>query len=182
MRGTIRMFDYSKVTNSIFCIKHIDTCIVHVKPIYPTKPIPYHQMIVKRMKTNKVHDGYNIKRLREILGIKQEKIAAELGNTWNQQRISLLEKRETISQELLERVAKALNVKVTTIKTFNDEVIAKLVTILTTEGSLTNIGRDSIKARINPVDKLVELYERIIHEKDGEIAGLRQALRGERPP
>lgn len=135
------------------------------------------------MKNNKVHDGYNIKRIREILGIKQEKVAAELGGKWNQQRVSILEQRETINRDLLDRIAKALNVTTETIKAFSDDVIATLIVIITTNpDALINLELNSTRPlSISPVDKLVELYERIIEEKEGEIRTLREALSGMPP-
>ena len=39
-----------------------------------------------------------------MLGIKQEALALELGDDWNQRKISLLEQKETIEPELLEQV------------------------------------------------------------------------------
>jgi transcriptional regulator with XRE-family HTH domain len=52
----------------------------------------------------KVHEGRNIKRFREMLGIKQDALAADLGDDWNQQKISLLEQKETIDLPLLQHI------------------------------------------------------------------------------
>lgn len=60
--------------------------------------------------TNKVHQGRNVKRFREMLGIKQEALAAELGEGWTQKKVSLLEAKEEIGPELMEQVAKVLKV------------------------------------------------------------------------
>ena len=60
--------------------------------------------------TNTVHEGRNIKRIREMLGVKQDTLANDLG--WNQQKVSLLEQKERIEPQLLEEVAKALKVPV----------------------------------------------------------------------
>ncbi|MGI8581197.1 MAG: helix-turn-helix domain-containing protein [Chitinophagaceae bacterium] len=57
---------------------------------------------------DKIHQGSNVKRFREMLGIKQETFASELGEDWNQKKISFLEQKETIEPDLLEQVAKAL--------------------------------------------------------------------------
>jgi len=35
----------------------------------------------------KIHQGRNVKRFREMLGIKQEALAFDLGNDWNQKKI-----------------------------------------------------------------------------------------------
>ena len=44
-----------------------------------------------------IHQGRNVKRFREMLGIKQEGLAYELGDDWNQKKISLLEQKEELS-------------------------------------------------------------------------------------
>jgi hypothetical protein len=49
-----------------------------------------------------IHQGRNVKRFREMLGIKQEGLALELGDDWNQRKISLLEQKEVIEPEVLE--------------------------------------------------------------------------------
>lgn len=41
----------------------------------------------------KIHQGRNVKRLREMLGIKQEALAYALGEEWNQKKVSLLEQK-----------------------------------------------------------------------------------------
>lgn len=43
--------------------------------------------------TRKVHQGRNVKRFREMMGIKQEALAAQLGGDWSQKKISLLESK-----------------------------------------------------------------------------------------
>jgi hypothetical protein len=45
-----------------------------------------------------------------MLGIKQEALAVELGDDWNQRRVSVLEAKEIIDEELLEAIAKVLGV------------------------------------------------------------------------
>jgi len=59
-----------------------------------------------------IHQGRNIKRFREMLGIKQEALAYELGEDWNQKKISLLEQKELIENNILAQVAKILKVPV----------------------------------------------------------------------
>ena len=45
-----------------------------------------------------LHEGRNVKRIREMLGIKQETLAYELGDDWNQKKISLLEQKEPLNR------------------------------------------------------------------------------------
>src|SRR5690606_9319432 len=70
----------------------------------------------------KVHHGRNVKRFREMLGIKQEALAAQLGDDWSQKKISLLEAKEIIEPALLDELAKALNVPSEAIRNFSEEV------------------------------------------------------------
>ena len=43
-----------------------------------------------------------------MLGVKQDALAMELGDDWNQQKVSNLEQREVIDSAILEEVAKIL--------------------------------------------------------------------------
>lgn len=45
---------------------------------------------------HQIHQGRNVKRFREMQGIKQEALAFDLGDEWNQKKISLLEQKEVI--------------------------------------------------------------------------------------
>src|SRR5260370_37620680 len=75
----------------------------------------------------KIHQGRNIKRFREMLSIKQEAFAAELGDDWNQKKVSLLEQKETIEDDLLQQVAKVLKVPVEAIKSFDEEKAINII-------------------------------------------------------
>ena len=68
-----------------------------------------------------VHQGRNVKRFREMLGIKQEALADQLGGDWSQKKISLLESKETIEPPLLDELAKALKVPKEAIRNFTEE-------------------------------------------------------------
>jgi transcriptional regulator with XRE-family HTH domain len=68
-----------------------------------------------------IHQGRNIKRFREMRGLKQEGLATELGEDWNQKKISLLEQKEEVEPELLEQLARVLKIPVDLIKEFDDQ-------------------------------------------------------------
>ncbi|GHT02536.1 transcriptional regulator [Bacteroidia bacterium] len=109
----------------------------------------------------RVHHGRNIKRLREILGVKQDMLAVEFNIT--QQAVSDLEKKAQLSDEILEKVAKVLNVPVDVIKNFNDEtavnVIANTFNDVFHDNSSFIIG---YQPTINQIDKLTEMIERLL--------------------
>lgn len=64
-------------------------------------------MINTNAMEKKVHEGRNVRRFREMLGIKQETLAYELGDDWNQKKISVLEQKETIDASLLQQISDA---------------------------------------------------------------------------
>ncbi len=69
----------------------------------------------------KVHEGRNVKRFREMLGIKQDAMAWELGEDWNQQKVSLLEQKEAIDETILQQVSQILKIPVEAFKNFDEE-------------------------------------------------------------
>ena len=66
------------------------------------------------------HDGYNVKRLREILGVKQEDLADKL--QISQQTLSKIEQKNILEDNLLNTITKALNVSVDAIKNFRENI------------------------------------------------------------
>ncbi|MGJ7033240.1 helix-turn-helix domain-containing protein [Niabella hirudinis] len=120
-----------------------------------------------------IHQGRNVKRFREMLGIKQEALAADLGDDWNQRKISLLEQKEEIEEPLLQQIADVLKVPVEAIKNF-DETAA--ITYFNTfqDGSINHghFSPNYNNCTFNPLDKVIELYERMLKEKDGIIETL----------
>lgn len=53
-------------------------------------------MTCQAMAEKTIHEGRNIKRIRELPGIKQEALAVESGGDWNQEKISLPEGKEAM--------------------------------------------------------------------------------------
>nr|HAD51109.1 transcriptional regulator [Algoriphagus sp.] len=73
-----------------------------------------------------IHHGRNIKRLREMIGMKQEVLAFELGANWSQKKISLLEQKKEVGEETIQEVAKALDVPSGMIYQFSEEFVRYL--------------------------------------------------------
>lgn len=125
----------------------------------------------------KIHQGRNIKRFREMLGIKQDALAYELGDDWNQKKVSLLEQRESIEPDLLEQVAKVLKVPVEAIKNFDEEAAINIIsTTFNSHDNSTSVAYKS-SFTFNPIDKVVELYERMLKDKNEIIEKLEGMLR-----
>lgn len=119
-----------------------------------------------------IHEGRNVKRIREILGIKQDALAIELG--LSQQAVSALEQKEKIDEKILDDVAKVLRVPVDAIKNFNEEAALNIINNTFNDHAVLN--GILYNPTFNPIDKVVELYERMIKEKDEKIALLEMML------
>jgi transcriptional regulator with XRE-family HTH domain len=104
----------------------------------------------------KVHEGRNVKRFREMLGIKQEVLAADLGQDWTQKKVSLLEQKETIELEILDQVAKILKVSPEAIRNFSEEAANHFFNTFNDQSGF------NYQCTFNPLDKVVELYERLL--------------------
>ncbi|ANI89306.1 transcriptional regulator [Arachidicoccus ginsenosidimutans] len=116
-----------------------------------------------------IHQGRNIKRFREMLGIKQEGLAYGLGEDWNQKKVSTLEQKEVIEPDVLQQVAAILKVPVEAIKNFDEETAINIVSSTFNDNASINYY-----PTFNPIDKVVELYERMFKEKDAIIEKLLQ--------
>lgn len=125
--------------------------------------------------TPKVHHGRNIKRLREMLGVKQELIANELNMT--QQAISKLEQKEQIEDEVLDRVSKVLNIPLDAIKNLSDEATTNYInTFYDNQGN----GFFANNVTFNPIDKIVDLYERLLAAEKDKVAMVEKLLEGKK--
>jgi transcriptional regulator with XRE-family HTH domain len=127
----------------------------------------------------KVHQGRAVKRIREILQVKQETLANELGIS--QQSVSLLEGKETIDPETLEKIAEVLKVPVDAIKNFDDTAAVNF--IASTFHDNASIVNTNCTLNINPIEKWLEAMDEIkrlnaalIKEKDEKIALLEKLL------
>ena len=121
------------------------------------------------------HIGRKISRIRELRNMKQEALAQAMGT--NQQAISILENSEVVEDEKLAEVAKALGVTVEAIKNFSEEaVINYFNNIYDNENSPINIATTNNHCTFNPLDKVVELYERLVQAEKDKVAYLEKLL------
>lgn len=138
------------------------------------------------MPTNsKIHEGRNIKRFREMLGIKQDALAYELGDDWNQQKISLLEQKETIDAPLLQRVADIMKLPVDAFKNMTDEQAVNIIsnTVTNNDNAIMHSLYNHYPT-FNAIDKVVQLYdekivlyERMLKEKDEMMVELKKFIK-----
>ncbi|MBT1688041.1 helix-turn-helix domain-containing protein [Fulvivirgaceae bacterium PWU37] len=75
----------------------------------------------------KTHLGENVRHLREAFGLKQEALAARLGEGWSQKKISVLESRADIDDDDLKQLAEGLGVGVEHIKKYDHEKVKNFI-------------------------------------------------------
>ena len=126
------------------------------------------------------HIGRKISRIRELRDMKQEALAQALGT--NQQAVSILENSETIDEDKLIAIAKALGVTVEAIKSFSEEGMINYFNTFTNSDNNFNHYNT---CTFNPLDKLMEsveenkkLYERLLQAEKEKIEYLEKLLKG----
>ena len=122
------------------------------------------------------HIGRKISRIRELKDMKQEALAQALGT--NQQAISAIENSETIDEAKLVEIAKALGVTAEAIKNFSEEAIFNIIgnTINNNDNASMN-SNVQYQPTFNPLDKVVELYERLVQVEKDKVEYLEKFLK-----
>jgi transcriptional regulator with XRE-family HTH domain len=129
----------------------------------------------------KVHQGRNVKRFREMLGIKQEALAFDLGNDWNQKKISMLEQKDIIEDNLLKQISNALKIPVEAFQNFDEEQAINIIS--NTFGDNACVANPNSTFNFNSVEELkklheekIVLFERMLKEKDEMMARIEKLM------
>lgn len=140
-------------------------------------------------KTNpNANQGANIRMVRQLLGIKQEYIAEELGVT--QQAVSYIEQQKVVAKDMLMRIAAILNVPCALIENMEENPLSVVIENNTFEnGSANQVVTNPTEnlmydnQQIYPVDKIMELnkematlYERMLTIEKEKSALLEKLL------
>lgn len=148
-------------------------------------------METEELTIGRVHHGRNIRRTRIEKNMNQEGLS-ELVHL-SQPAVSKYEKMKVIDDEMLQRFARALNVPFDYLKTLEEDA----QTVVFENNTVNNSGQSAGGANIsmgivksdtedsindsrvnnfNPIDKITELYERLLKEKDEKYAALERRL------
>lgn len=135
------------------------------------------------VENNRVHHGRNIRRTREDKGIGQTELA-ELVHL-SQPTVSRYEMAKSIDDDMLSRFARALNVPAEYLKTLEEDaqtIIFQNNTITNTDNGAVNSGTAVLEGltqapTINPLDKVSELYERLLAQEKEKVAVLEKRIR-----
>lgn len=143
-----------------------------------------------------VNQGANVRKLRQIMGMKQETLAEMLQTT--QRVISRIEQRKVIADDTLEKIANALNVSPKIIQELEENPFSLIIENNTFKdgsymgngvGNAGVIENDQVQnnhnnQQIHPLDKIVEmnkettaLYERMLTVEKEKTALLEQLLK-----
>ena len=138
-------------------------------------------METEELTVGRVHHGRNIRRTRIEKDIKQEALS-ELVHL-SQPAISKYEKMRVIDDEMLQRFARALNVPFDYLKNTEEDaqtVVFENNTVNNNDNASTSIDgyieENNGVNNFNPIDKITELYERLLKEKDEKYAALENRL------
>ena len=121
------------------------------------------------------HIGRNISRIRELRGMKQEALAIAIGVS--QQSVSNIEASETIDEEKLIAIAEVLGVSAEAIKNYSDETVLNVINNTFTSHDNSTINAINIQPNFNPLDKVVELYERLVQAEKDKVEYLEKLLK-----
>jgi transcriptional regulator with XRE-family HTH domain len=126
--------------------------------------------------TKPKHIGRNISRIRELRGMKQEALANAIGVS--QQTVSNIEGSEIVDEEKLQAIAEVLGVSAEAIKNYSDETVLNNIQN-NYEGSVIHGGPTmNHNCTFNPLDKVVELYERLVQAEKDKVEYLEKLLKG----
>lgn len=109
------------------------------------------------MTTTTPHIGRKIERIRTLKGIKQDTLAGALGVT--QAAISKMEQSEEVDDERLQKVADVFGVTIETIRNFDENAAVNNLNTFNDNSAF------NFQCQFNPIDKIVELYERLLQSE-----------------
>ncbi|WP_118953249.1 helix-turn-helix domain-containing protein [Taibaiella helva] len=132
-----------------------------------------------------IHQGRNIRKFREMLGLKQDDLADKLGDDWTQKKISQLESKEQIDDAILEQVSQALHIPKETLQ--NLDVQEAVVNIQQNYENSHNKGSNGVHYNFNPIDEWLKaleenkvLYERLLKSEQEKVAMLEKLLQAKK--
>ncbi len=140
---------------------------------------------ISKVIKSRVHHGFNISIARNRKGLKQAALADMLGIS--QQRLSQLESQRVVKDEILEKVSEATGVSVEDLKTIEEPMSVYIENNNNTISDPANdkiyIGNNieqdnsSFTNNTNPLDKIVELYERLLKEEKERVKTLEKRIK-----
>ncbi|PXV68028.1 helix-turn-helix protein [Dysgonomonas alginatilytica] len=128
-------------------------------------------------KEKNTHHGHAVKRFRHTLGKKQEALAIELG--MSQAMVSMYESKKVIEDDMIEKFAEVLGVAPQLIKDLEEDPVTLIFENNHNNEKLNQAYfiEDHSSNQFNPVDKIVELCEKLLEKEQEKIALLEKLLK-----
>lgn len=126
-------------------------------------------MSIESTKKVKRHIGRNVRRVRMYFGVKQEALAADLGIS--QPEVSKIENQDEIEEVLLSQIADALGISSEVIRDFDIEKTILNINQHNCRDTTISEGvpTDAVSHQVNPFEKIVELYKRLLKSEQEKI-------------
>lgn len=118
--------------------------------------------------------GRKVEKLRTVIGLSQAEFGQRIGGI-SRQAVSKLEQSKKISGERLEKVAAALGFSPEAVKNFTEE---KLVFFIENMHEHATAYAYNFQCTYNPLDKVIELYERLLQLEREKVQLLKNKLEG----
>lgn len=115
----------------------------------------------------KKHVGQNIQRLRVYFGVKQETLAKDLGIS--QAAVSTIEQQEIIEPDMLKKISEVIGISPEFIENFDIERAIYNINNYNYPDATITEGSTAIVQQINPIEKIVELYERLLKSEREKV-------------
>jgi hypothetical protein len=116
-----------------------------------------------------------------MLGIKQDALAFDLGEDWNQKKISMLEQKDVIEDNILRQISNSLKIPVEAFQNFDEEQAVNLISCNFSDNAMFNNRIEVFNN--NPIDDIkklheekIALYERMLKEKDEMMQRLEKLI------
>lgn len=127
--------------------------------------------IMEETVVKKNNHGANVRRWREWRGINQDVLADKIGVS--QATLSGYEKKEKLEQEILVKIAKALDIPVEALTELGQDATINIISSTLHD----NAGSVIYNPTFNPIDKIVELYDKLLLAEKEKVALLQEVLK-----
>lgn len=114
--------------------------------------------------------GPNVRRWREWRNINQDVLAEQIGVS--QATLSSYEKKEKLDLEILKKLAKALDIPVEALTELDNGTSVNIYSGTWQDNAITN------QYTFNPIEKIVELYDRLLEAEKEKVKLLEEILKG----
>lgn len=111
-----------------------------------------------------VHMGHNLRKFRQLKGIKQTVLGEMVGMN-HQQAISRLENQKVISVKTLEKIAPILGVSVEVLRTMPDDNSSVIIENNTFQRGSSNVSFGDSNIYNEPIDKAMKFFKQHLDEE-----------------